>query len=98
MYKLIQDEKIINEYSTRQEANYYKRKHKNSKIVTDYEISDIEKGLFSDNTIIEAESPLQAIKQYIKQNNLNILVKVDLTNTGRFVVRNNNTSKVYSVI
>jgi hypothetical protein len=101
MYTLIYNEngqEVKEEYYTRQEADYYKRRHFKSKVVTSYEVTDIEKGLCQDTYRCIAESPIKAVQQYIKENDLNIKVKVDLTNTGRFVVRSNNTSKVYKEV
>ena len=101
MYTLIYTEngqEVKEEYYTRQEADYYKRQHNKAKVVTSYEVADIEKGLFAENYKCVAETPLKAVQQYIEENNLNIKVKVDLTNTGRFVVRSNNTSKVYKEV
>lgn len=80
---------------TRKEADYYKKKHNKAKVITDYEVCDLNTGIFTDNYKCKAESPAKAIEQYIKENNLNIKVEVDLFNKGRFVVTSNKTSKVY---
>jgi len=98
MYKLLVNGQEINKYRTRQEANYYKKQYPHSKVVADYEITDIEKGLFADSYTVVAESPLKALQKYIEQYKLNIRIEVDLTNTGRFVVRSDNTSKVYNAV
>lgn len=95
MYQLIQGENTIGKYCTRQEANYYKTKYPKSKVVARYEICDLNKHMLAENEEIYAKSPADAIKKYIIKNNLKINVQVDLSNTGRFVVLGNRTSKVY---
>ena len=89
---------MIKDYYTRTEADYYKKQYPHSKVLTDYKIFDMNKGLMADDTIITASSPSEAIKKYIKENNLNIEVEVDYSNTGRFVVTGNRTSKLYKEV
>lgn len=103
MYILVnKDEKGIDnqigKYSTKQEANYYKKNYPKSKVISEYEVFDLNKGLLSDNYITYAENPMQALQKYIADNQLNISVKVNLSNRGRFVVRGNHTSKVYEAV
>ena len=98
MYKIIYNNKEVESYNTRREADYYKKKYPKSKVVTDYDICDLEMGMFADNSVIEAESPLKALLSYIKDKQLDIKVAVDNFNRGRFVVRSDHTSKVYEVI
>ena len=98
MYKLIQNGQLIKEYYTRTEADYYKKQYPHSKVITNYRIYDMNKGLMADDTIITASSPAEAIKKYIKENKLNIKVELDCSNTGRFVIIGNRTSKVYKEI
>lgn len=98
MYRLMCNGKVIKEYRSRKEADYYKKQYPKSKVVTGYEVCDLAKDMFSENVKIEAESPMKALEEYIRQNNLNLQFEVDLSNTGRFVVRSHRTSKVYSVV
>jgi len=67
--------------------------------MNEYEISDLNGGLFSNNgsTIIKAKSPLSAARKYIESLGENKTVKRDLLNHGRLVVYGRNTSYVYEV-
>lgn len=64
----------------------------------EYEICDLNKGMFSDNKIVFAKTPLEACKKYIKSIGEDKKIKRDMTNSGRLVVRNNRASYVYHVI
>lgn len=64
----------------------------------EYEICDLNKGMFDKNTIIFAKSPLEACKKYIRSIGEDKKIKRDMTNSGRLVVRNNRSSYVYHVI
>ena len=97
-YLLLLDGGDKQEYSTRQEANYYKKQNKKSKVVTEYEIYDLNLGLTGDRTKVVEESPLKALEKYIQQEQLNVIIKRDITNKGRFVVKSKDTSCVYEVI
>lgn len=63
-----------------------------------YEVCDLNKSLFSDNRIIDAKSPLEAAKKYIKSLGENKIVKRDLLNHGRLVVSGRTAKYVYEVI
>ena len=90
----------VKKYITKQEANYYKKELniKGSKIVTDYMIVDLSKHLLSEMPIIEAESPLKAIQEYLKMQNEDVKVKRDMSNTGRFVAKDFKSSYVFKVV
>lgn len=97
-YLLLLDNGDKKEYTTRQEANYYKKQNKKSKVVTEYEIYDLNSGLMGETNKIIEESPLKALEKYIQQEQLNVIIKRDITNKGRFVVKSKDTSCVYEVI
>ena len=64
----------------------------------EYEICDLNKGMFDKNIIVFAKNPLEACRRYIKSIGEDKKVKRDMTNSGRLVVRNNRASYVYHVI
>ena len=107
-YLLLLDGGDKQEYSTRQEANYYKKQNKKSKVVTEYEIYDLNLDLTQwadlrgadtgDRTKVIEESPKKALEKYIQQEQLNVIIKRDITNKGRFVVKSKDASYVYEVI
>ena len=62
-----------------------------------YEVVDLNKSLFSDDTVVEAKSPFEAAKKYIESIEENRKVTRDLFNHGRLVVRGRMASYVYNV-
>lgn len=90
----------VKKYATKQEANYYKKELniKGSKIVTDYMISDLSKHLLSEMPIVEAQTPLKALQEYLKIEGEDVKIKRDMSNTGRFVVKDFRSSYVFKVI
>lgn len=62
-----------------------------------YIINDLNKGLLSDFEEIEANSPLEAARKYIKGIGENRSVTRDLFNHGRLVVSGRTATYVYNV-
>lgn len=84
MYKTVNGAGVEAFYETRQEAEYYAKKT-GAKVFCRYEIFDANKGLMSDNTFIEAKTPLHAAQIYAKLNGFGG-VRRDLSATGSLVV------------
>lgn len=87
---------VTDEYDTRQEADYYRQK-RGGRVVATYKVCDLQKGLFTDDHVNEASSPLEAARMYVKAVYPGRKVEVDLSGTGPIVVRGHRTSKVYNV-
>lgn len=62
-----------------------------------YSVCDLEKSLLDADTMIEAKSPLEAARKYIKQLEENKKVSRDIFNHGRLVVRGYRGLYVYNV-
>jgi len=62
-----------------------------------YIVDDLNKGLLSGMSEIEADSPLEAAKKYIKSIGENRKVSRDLFDHGRLVVRGRAATYVYNV-
>lgn len=65
--------------------------------MNEYKICDLNKSMFTEDTKIEAKSPLEAAKKYIKQLGENKKVTRDMFNMGRLVVKGYSGSYVYNV-
>ena len=89
--------KQVKEYDTRQEAVYYSKQHKKSKVTTFYWIYDIDAGLMADTYKIEAENPKQALRQFLYQRGIKGSISRDMRG-GRFVVKSQDRTLGYDFI